>query len=48
MGNEQPILVNPERWYAPELKATIITRLDDSRSGELKAYSWLLGVEIGI
>jgi hypothetical protein len=36
MGNEKPIVVTSERWYAPELKATIVTRHDDPWSGELK------------
>ena len=36
MGNEQPILVTSERWYSPELKATIMTRHNDPWAGELK------------
>ena len=48
MGNEQPILATSERRYAPGLKTTIITRLNDPRIGELKARNGWLGVEIGI
>jgi len=36
MGNEQPILVTSERWYSPELKATVMTRHSDPWAGELK------------
>jgi hypothetical protein len=36
MGNEQPILVTSERWYSPELKATVITKHNDPWAGELK------------
>ena len=36
MGNEQPILVTSERWYSPELKATVMTKHNDPWSGELK------------
>ena len=36
MGNEQPILVTSERWYSPELKATIMTKHSDPWAGELK------------
>jgi hypothetical protein len=36
MGNEQPILVTSERWYSPELKATIMTKHTDPWAGELK------------
>lgn len=36
MGNEQPILVTSERWYSPELKATIMTKHNDPWAGELK------------
>jgi hypothetical protein len=34
MGNEQPMLVTSERWYSPELKATIITRLNDPEQAD--------------
>src|SRR5215471_2556684 len=36
MGNEKPITVTSERWYSPELKATIMTKHNDPWSGELK------------
>jgi hypothetical protein len=36
MGNEQPILVTSERWYSPELKATVISKHSDPWAGELK------------
>jgi len=36
MGNEKPITVTSERWYSPELKATVVTKHDDPWSGELK------------
>lgn len=36
MGNEQPILVTSERWYSPELKATMMTKHTDPWAGELK------------
>jgi hypothetical protein len=36
MGNEQPILVTSERWYSPELKATIMTKHTDPWAGELR------------
>jgi hypothetical protein len=36
MGNEQPILVTSERWYSPELKATLMTKHNDPWAGELK------------
>jgi hypothetical protein len=36
MGNERPITVTSERWYSPELKATISTKHDDPWAGELK------------
>jgi hypothetical protein len=36
MGNEKPITVTSERWYSPELKATIVTKHDDPWAGELK------------
>ncbi|HJT71032.1 MAG TPA: hypothetical protein VJ731_12585 [Terriglobales bacterium] len=36
MGNEQPIVVTSERWYSPELKATIMTKHNDPWAGEMK------------
>ncbi len=36
MGNDQPIEVTSERWYSPELKATVMTKHDDPWAGELK------------
>jgi len=36
MGNEQPILVTSERWYSPELKATVMTKHTDPWAGEIK------------
>lgn len=36
MGNEQPIIVTSERWYSPELKATVMTKHNDPWAGELK------------
>jgi len=36
MGNEKPITVTSERWYSPDLKATITTKHDDPWAGELK------------
>jgi len=36
MGNEKPITVTSERWYSPELKATLSTKHDDPWAGELK------------
>ena len=36
MGNERPILVTSERWYSPELRATVMTKHDDPWAGELK------------
>jgi hypothetical protein len=36
MGNEQPILVTSERWYSPELQATVMTKHEDPWAGELK------------
>ena len=36
MGNEQPIVVISERWYSPELKATVMTKHNDPWAGELK------------
>ena len=36
MGNEQPMTVTSERWYSPELKATVMTKHNDPWAGELK------------
>jgi hypothetical protein len=36
MGNEQPMAVTSERWYSPELKATVMTKHSDPWAGELK------------
>lgn len=36
MGNEKPIIVTSERWYSPDLKATVMTKHDDPWAGELK------------
>jgi hypothetical protein len=36
MGNEQPMLITSERWYSPELKATVMTKHNDPWAGELK------------
>lgn len=36
MGNEQPMLVTSERWYSPDLKATVMTKHTDPWAGELK------------
>jgi hypothetical protein len=36
MGNEKPITVTSERWYSPELKATVATKHNDPWAGELK------------
>ena len=36
MGNEKPIVVTSERWYSPELQATVMTKHNDPWSGELK------------
>ena len=36
MGNEQPITITSERWYSPELKATILTKHNDPWAGEVK------------
>jgi hypothetical protein len=36
MGNEQPIIVTSERWYSPELRATVMTKHNDPWAGELK------------
>jgi hypothetical protein len=36
MGNDKPIVVTSERWYSPELKATVMTKHDDPWAGELE------------
>jgi hypothetical protein len=36
MGNDKPITVTSERWYSPELKATVMTKHNDPWAGELK------------
>lgn len=36
MGNDQPMVVTSERWYSPELKATVMTKHNDPWAGELK------------
>ena len=36
MGNDKPIVVTSERWYSPDLKATVMTKHDDPWAGELK------------
>jgi hypothetical protein len=36
VGNDRAISVTSERWYSPELKATIMTKHDDPWAGELK------------
>jgi len=36
MGNEKPIVVTSERWYSPELQATIMTKHNDPWAGGLK------------
>ena len=36
MGNEKPITVTSERWYSPDLKATVVTKHEDPWAGELK------------
>ena len=36
IGNDQPINVTSERWYSPELKATVMTKHSDPWAGELK------------
>jgi hypothetical protein len=33
IGNERPILVVSERWYAPELQAVVVSSHNDPRSG---------------
>lgn len=34
IGNERPIQIVTERWYAPELQLVVMTRHSDPRSGE--------------
>lgn len=34
IGNRNPIVVSDERWYAPDLQVTVMTRHSDPRSGE--------------
>lgn len=36
MGNDQPIVVTSERWYSPDLRATVMTKHSDPWAGELK------------
>jgi len=36
MGNDKPIAVTSERWYSPDLKATVMTKHTDPWAGELK------------
>jgi hypothetical protein len=36
MGNDKPIIVTSERWYSPDLKATVMTKHNDPWAGELK------------
>lgn len=36
IGNEQPMVITSERWYSPELKATVMTKHNDPWAGELK------------
>ena len=36
MGNDQPMVITSERWYSPELKATVMTKHNDPWAGELK------------
>jgi hypothetical protein len=36
MGNDKPIIVTSERWYSPDLKATVMTKHDDPWAGELE------------
>jgi hypothetical protein len=36
MGNDKPIVVTSERWYSPDLKATLMTKHDDPWAGELE------------
>lgn len=34
IGNEQPIQIVSERWYAPELKTVVLARRSDPRMGD--------------
>jgi len=34
IGNEQPLLIVSEQWFAPELKVLVMTRHNDPRTGE--------------
>lgn len=36
MGNDKPIVVTSERWFSPDLKATVMTKHSDPWAGELK------------
>lgn len=36
MGNDKPIVVTSERWYSPDLKATVMTKHTDPWAGELE------------
>jgi len=36
MGNDKPIVVTSERWYSPDLKATVMTKHDEPWAGELE------------
>jgi hypothetical protein len=36
MGNDKAIVVTSERWYSPDLKATVMTKHDDPWAGELQ------------
>lgn len=36
MGNDKPIVVTSERWYSPDLKATVMTKHNDPWAGELE------------
>jgi hypothetical protein len=36
MGNDKPIVVTSERWYSPELKATVMTKHDDPWVGQME------------
>ncbi len=36
MGNDKPIVVTSERWYSPDLQATVMTKHEDPWAGELE------------
>lgn len=36
MDNDKPIAITSERWYSPDLKATVMTKHTDPWAGELK------------